>query len=439
MNKRIEQVRKLIFWRPDSKQCYCIFLFFLFIALFCNPLEQLAHPIAYADELIALCAVPLLLSEYIINRRKKLFQKDGYARYIVAFLLIGMVSSIVFHYQPLWKAALPDMFLCVKFWLSIYVGKVFFRNISIKDYSKEIFIIIRVIIWLFAALILVDYLVWVFRSGNGLFEGQVRFGIKSVKLFYSHPTFFAGSCVFLIVVLASICEEVKESSKYIIILGVMSILTLRSKALGTAVLVAAIYILTYLKKKKLNMKMLICCFVGLLLIGGKQIYYYFFSSIQAESARYQLTAKSIQVARDHFPLGAGFGTYGSYISGEVYSPLYEQYELSRIWGLEKGAADFVSDNFWPMILGQTGWLGLFAFGLAVIFLFLQIQRLYEVRTTFYMSGLVALGFLLISSMAESAFVNPMAIPFAVWLGILLKETSYDGEERRIGKYCSSGL
>ena len=73
-----------------------------------------------------------------------------------------------------------------------------------------------------------------------------------------------------------------------------------------------------------------------------------------------------------------------------------------------------------MILGQTGWIGLFAYSLAVIFLFLRMQKLYKIRKEFYLSGLIALGYLLIASVAESAFVNPTAIPFAVWIGVLLK-------------------
>ena len=420
MNKKIGKISNLIGWRPNTKQCYYLFLLFLFVALLRDPIEHLIHPIAYVDELIALCAVPLFLSEHMGNRHKILFKREGYARYIITFLLIGMISSIVFSYQPFWKAALPDSFLCIKFWLAIYVGKVLFRNFSPKSYAKEIFSLIRVITWSFIILILVDYLIWIFNHGNGLFWGQIRYGIKSVQLFYSHSTIFAACCTFLIVVLTTICGDIKGSGKYLFVLGVMSVLTLRSKALGTAIIAALLYVVVYLWNKRLNPKILAFCLGILLIIGGKQIYYYFFSNIQEDSARYQLVVKSVQIALDHFPLGAGFATFGSYISGEVYSPLYERYHISKIWGLERGEANYVSDNFWPMILGQTGWIGLFAYSLAVIFLFLRMQKLYKIRKEFYLSGLIALGYLLIASVAESAFVNPTAIPFAVWIGVLLK-------------------
>lgn len=65
--------------------------------------------------------------------------------------------------------------------------------------------------------------------------------------------------------------------------------------------------------------------------------------------------------------------------------------------------------------------GFVCFGAAVIFLFLRVQKLYEIRKGLYLSGLIVLAYLLIASVAESAFVHPMAIPLAVWLGILLNE------------------
>ena len=63
----------------------------------------------------------------------------------------------------------------------------------------------------------------------------------------------------------------------------------------------------------------------------------------------------------------------------------------------------------------------YTFPLCVIFLFLRVQKLYEIRKGLYLSGLIILAYLLIVSVAESAFAHPMAISLAVWLGILMKE------------------
>ena len=55
----------------------------------------------------------------------------------------------------------------------------------------------------------------------------------------------------------------------------------------------------------------------------------FFSSIIPDSARYQLLTKAFEIARDMFPLGAGFATFGSYYSGVYYSSVYAAYGLSN--------------------------------------------------------------------------------------------------------------
>jgi hypothetical protein len=69
---------------------------------------------------------------------------------------------------------------------------------------------------------------------------------------------------------------------------------------------------------------------------------------------------SVAVARDHLPLGAGFGRYGSHLSRADYSPVYAEYGLDRIYLLGPERPDAVTDTFWPMVLGETGIFGFLA-------------------------------------------------------------------------------
>ncbi len=78
-------------------------------------------------------------------------------------------------------------------------------------------------------------------------------------------------------------------------------------------------------------------------------------------ARVALYVGSVEIARDHFPLGAGLGRYGSWISREQYSDLYVQYRLSGIPGLSPQNPQFITDTFWPQVLGETGVVGLAAY------------------------------------------------------------------------------
>ena len=98
------------------------------------------------------------------------------------------------------------------------------------------------------------------------------------------------------------------------------------------------------------------------------------------------------------------------------------YGISNVYGLSQQMSEYISDSFWSMMLGQFGWIGTLLFCAAILALFIQIQALRKFNRGFYASGLSILAYLLISSVAESAFVNPMAIPLAVYLGMLFEGT-----------------
>lgn len=72
------------------------------------------------------------------------------------------------------------------------------------------------------------------------------------------------------------------------------------------------------------------------------------------TARHALYFGSTAIAKERFPLGLGFASFGSWASGRWYSEAYETYGLSRVWGLQPQQPLFITDTFWPMVLGQGG-------------------------------------------------------------------------------------
>ena len=85
--------------------------------------------------------------------------------------------------------------------------------------------------------------------------------------------------------------------------------------------------------------------------------------IQPLHPRVALYVGSAAVARDELPFGAGIGRYASHMSREVYSPVYDAYGLDRVYGLRERHPIAVTDTFWPMVLGETGVIGLIGAGL----------------------------------------------------------------------------
>jgi hypothetical protein len=112
---------------------------------------------------------------------------------------------------------------------------------------------------------------------------------------------------------------------------------------------------------------------------------------------------SVLIAIDFFPLGSGLGSFASHASRVYYSDIYYRYDLAKIWGLSPGFTGFVTDTFWPMVLGEGGFIGLLAYGL---FFWLLVKHLwYNVKRSDLLPEhhfLVLAGFfLLLGSLSES--------------------------------------
>lgn len=254
-----------------------------------------------------------------------------------------------------------------------------------------------------------------------LFEGSYRFGIKSLQLFYTHQTILAGCMVALISLLIVLNDNRRSFYFYFAVLLCLMCLTLRSKAVASAIAFVFLYYFAYVRKKKITVKTLVMFIPLLIAVAWDQIMFYFFSDIQLDSARYQLLYTSVKIANDYFPLGSGFGTFGSAPSGKYYSLMYSIYGIDDVNGLRPGYAIFVSDSFWPMILGQFGWIGLFAMLFCIRCLFRKIQKVRKISNNIYVGLLILFVYILIASTAESAFVHPNSILYAILMGCYLKK------------------
>lgn len=72
-----------------------------------------------------------------------------------------------------------------------------------------------------------------------------------------------------------------------------------------------------------------------------------------------------------FPIGSGFGTYGSVMAAKYYSILYQNYGFQSLYGMSKDMTNFLLDSYYPMILGQFGILGC---GVFFVFLYRILKK-----------------------------------------------------------------
>ena len=141
-------------------------------------------------------------------------------------------------------------------------------------------------------------------------------------------------------------------------------------------------------------------------------------------ARFLLYGVGWQIGKDDFPLGEGFGRYGGYASQLDYSPVYDEYGLSGIWGLSRDFPNYLQDTYWPHVLGETGFLGFLSM---LAFLGLILVRVARVaRRGEGAVRVLAIGAVmaLVEAMVESAVwpafeVTLAAYALAVPLGAIL--------------------
>ena len=184
---------------------------------------------------------------------------------------------------------------------------------------------------------------------------------------------------------------------------VVVLFTLRFKAIATVLLYIYIYMIV-ISGRKMKAVYLVPLIPFIFAVGGDEFYFYFFSANSMNMARGALSFTSLKIAADTFPFGAGFGTFAS---------------ISGVYGLTRDWPQLVSDVFWPMIIAQNGVIGLALYVLVIYYLFKIIYNCSKVNKRLFLAGTGALSYLLISSIAESAFVNPLSLPLAFVIGLCM--------------------
>ena len=367
---------------------YILLILIIYIFIYQELLQSYVPIFSYFDELLALISLPVILKNIIDAKGIINFKKNNTKLFfwLIVILVDGLLSNVIYRYQKI-LFVLSDVILVFKFFLVYYLAKNTYDNSFVDKHKDGISFHIKLNIFVLFVLSVFNYLfhIWPY---------SYRFGIMSNSLFYSHPTYLAAVCIYLFAFLMLLSDSIKKNIIQYIILIFILISTLRLKAISTAIVVIIMAIYVLITKKKLNIAKIFIIAIFAIIIAFDQVNYYY---IELDgSARKQLTNKSVEILKDYFPVGTGFGTYASYMSTKNYSPVYYKYNLNNIYGLEKDHAIFVSDTFWPMILGQFGFLGLISYLICLYIIYSEIQKDFNRKNMLlYISKLVCMGYLII--------------------------------------------
>lgn len=233
-----------------------------------------------------------------------------------------------------------------------------------------------------------------------------RFGVNSYEWFFSNPGEFA-TVTFLLHIPLIISASFNLLGIFSFIIFFLQIASLRFKAF-LLVTISVILIFLIGNKKNYAVDHAKIFFKRLMLaspivlpilffIGFDQFSNYFLGEV---TPRLLLLKSSVSVASDFFPFGAGGGTFGSAIANSNYSALYYDLGFEGKYGLSSydTGANFLSDQFWPMILAQYGWIGL-VFYVYILYRLFGVVNKNLVRSPRYLIAF----YMIVSSLTLSSF------------------------------------
>lgn len=364
--------------------------------------------ITYLDEIAEVLLLLVLL--YAMTRKFTVERKDKYI--LTCFLLwfgMAILSSIINKNASIVTIIL-DCFVCIKFMVFYQGGRVLSKYgwFTKRDLYELLNSICKIISILLLLLCIHDLILPPFFE-----KFDYRYFTESLQLCFLHPTYLAAACMTCMAVLMYNMKYDKRNMMYIIMLSIIICLTFRVKAIGTLLVVFAVYFSSVKYEMKTKTIVLIGSSCAVVYFGMSQMEKYFSVGISVP-IRLKLLQDGINIAQQYFPLGAGFGSFGTTVSYESGSSFY--YQLGYMSGYY--ANQPVGDTFWPGIFAEAGWIGTIFFGGLVIFMVIDaVKRLKEDKYAGWCM-LSILAYAIIASTAENAFFNPATAFMFVIYGVV---------------------
>lgn len=385
-----------------------ILISLFYFMIFQNVLENYFNIFGILDEAMSAAIVIIAIINILSSRRKYVICKNNKKILVsvLALITIGIIGNLKTDYQTM-IPALKDAVCVLKGIITYVFIPLCLSNLNLDEYLTTMNNHLKFITGLVFLTVIANLLFDIFPYY------EIRFGIKSQQIFFTHPTYLASFSVIIIILLSVNLREHEENKKYIILMLLVLASTLRFKSIAFIPIYMYLYYIVFKKQRKLQLLDvgILCVLGGVFAIS--QVMEYFNNP---DWARNVLTMNSLNIAKDNFPIGTGFGTYASWASGESYSNIYYDYNISTTWGISPDFYEFIADTFWPMIIGQFGVLGLGIY----IYILLRIYKniINNDNLDYYFGQILALLYLIILSIAEASFSGPIVVVYMALIAVL---------------------
>ena len=223
-------------------------------------------------------------------------------------------------------------------------------------------------------------------------------------------------------------EETRQNSYIALLLVLTGFLAPKFKFMGEVVVFVA---LIFFVKQKLNFKssktvaaVVVLMAIMIVVVWERFDIYYVSGWNNAALARPMTYKTSLQILLDYFPLGPGMGTFATLGAWRCYSPLYPQYHLDKIWGLDRGGG-FICDAFYPT-LAQYGVIGVCLFYIFWKRRLIAFNEIMDMR--YYRVAWIAFFCLAIEQVADSSWLSGKGMGYCMLLGLCLNANGNMEEE-----------
>jgi hypothetical protein len=345
-------------------------------------------------------------------------------RLSLLIFLIGILSSLWFSYVSDFTTIAKDIVLTFKFPLGYVCAMFTFGNYRSRVLGKNIICIAKIMICIIFAFGCISLFV------NLGMSGEVRSGIKSYRFLYTHYTYLVYNTILLMSTL--LCEK-KKNFCYYIMATLILLLTMRTKAFvfvgmfWTIKLIGINKINSKEKLKKLKWQYILIMLVIAFIIAKPKLQDYLSWGF-TYNLRNGLYYKGLLIAMKCFPLGSGFGTFGTNISLNT-SPLYYLYGLYTYQGFDQGNA-FASDVYWPSIYAQFGFIGCALYVWILVNIIKSIIITQKNHMNQMWASLILIIYMTAASFAEATFSNEIGV-FSVVVILLFNSSVYGISEKEI--------
>jgi hypothetical protein len=359
----------------------------------------------------AITVLLILLSFFkLIKTNKGCFLLNNDFHFLTPWLIIvitGVISNLIWGYAGSWQAVIRDMVGFLKF-------PICFIAIRFLGYDKKIrcflenkgFKVLKVIIIVIFAFGVVS----LFKDIGLSQSYEIRHGIYSYQFLFNHPNSLGLVMVLLLCLIDSF--ENKHNFNYIIMCLGTLVLTMRTKIFAfVAVFIYVKYGEKWSKKYKAIFWLSAICLILLVSYGKLSVVMKW-----TESGRMSFWTESFNLAEKCFPLGSGFGTFASHVSGKYGSKLYSFIHIKEIFDAKGNPTAVLGDTGYPYYIAQFGVIG-------IMLLALSLKNLMKIiNNKMNGSALLLLIYLGIALTGESTLLNA-GVEIAVTLAVIIAKNN----------------